>query len=259
MYEGSMRGKADLLLVFPYMLCNSEADGTFDQTPQCIADALGIAIERVSNAITILESPDPLSRTPDEDGRRIVRLDPHRTWGWRIVNREKYWNVFGDAQYREKGRLRQERYRNNHKASGEQPGQDAHIPSLEEVITQGQFVNVDEATCKEFFNHHNDNTLWLNQFGRLIKWTDKLVSWNKRNEQRGANRSGGNGHINPVAQKMALEEELARHPANKDSTFYHQDATDLEKSDYRTKRKKLRELTSFIANGGAPNAQPANT
>lgn len=254
MYEGSMRGKSDLLLVFPYMLCNSEADGTIDQTPKCMADALGISLERTLAALHELESPDPLSRTPDEDGRRIVLLDPHRDWGWRIVNREKYWNCFGDEKYREKGRARQERFRKRHgDGSGNGAGQDAHIPSLEEVITQGQFANVDEATCRSFFSYHNDNNYWLNRNGDLINWPDKLVSWKVRDEQRkSAGGVGGNGHINPVAQKLAIEEQLAKHPANRDSAFYRQDATDLEKANYREMRKKLRDLTALIALGGSP-------
>lgn len=252
MYTGSMRGKPDLLLVFPYVLANADATNKFDETPQCIADALGIPVERVQTALTVLESPDPLSRTQDHDGRRLVRLDNHRDWGWLVVNRQKYWDMFSGADYRAKTAARVKRWRERHKA--EAAPTDAEIPSLEEVITQGQFINVSETICRSFHSYHNDNNYWLNRFGRLINWRDKLISWRDRESERKS--VGGNGHINPVAQKMALEEELSRHPANKDSAFYDAKVTELQRSDYRTKRKKLRDLTAFIANGGTNPAPP---
>ena len=33
---------------------------------------------------------DPESRTKSDDGRRIVLIDSDKSWGWRIVNYEKY-------------------------------------------------------------------------------------------------------------------------------------------------------------------------
>jgi hypothetical protein len=55
------------------------------QTPRVRA-----RLEIVQRALEVLAQPDPDSRTPDEDGRRITLLDPARNWGWRIVNYEKY-------------------------------------------------------------------------------------------------------------------------------------------------------------------------
>jgi hypothetical protein len=52
--------------------------------------------------------PDTKSRSGDEDGRRLILLDPHRDWGWQIVNYEPYRQMRDDdarrAYFREKKR-----------------------------------------------------------------------------------------------------------------------------------------------------------
>lgn len=76
-------------LVFMDMLVLA-TDGVVDMTPQFISRATNVPLDIVTAAIAELEKPDPYSRSKDCDGRRIVRLDPDRAWGWRIVNAEKY-------------------------------------------------------------------------------------------------------------------------------------------------------------------------
>lgn len=77
-------------LVFEDFLKLSTNSGIVDMTPECIARRTNVPLDIVRRGIANLEAPDPLSRTPDMDGRRIMRLDGHREWGWRIVNFEKY-------------------------------------------------------------------------------------------------------------------------------------------------------------------------
>lgn len=72
------------------MLILAEEDGIVDMTINSIARRTNIPIEIIRDVIPRLEGPDPCSRTPDHDGRRIVRLYEHRDWGWRIVNFVKY-------------------------------------------------------------------------------------------------------------------------------------------------------------------------
>ena len=64
--------------------------GIVDMTRDAIARRTNVPQEVVDRAIQILESPDPESRDRTMEGRRIVRLDGHRDWGWMIVNWEKY-------------------------------------------------------------------------------------------------------------------------------------------------------------------------
>ena len=69
LWQGSMIGRSDLQLVFIYMLANCDAKGVFDQTPEVVSALTGLSLERVEEAIRILESPDPRSRTATDDGR----------------------------------------------------------------------------------------------------------------------------------------------------------------------------------------------
>lgn len=65
-------------------------DGYLDMTPEAIAARTRVPLKMVKDAIAELEAPDALSRTRDHDGKRLIRIDPERPWGWRIVNYVKY-------------------------------------------------------------------------------------------------------------------------------------------------------------------------
>lgn len=90
-YSGSLRGRAHEQLVFIYLLVNSwQTKGICDIHPRRICDDVGLTMAEVSDAIDYLQRPDPESRSPKLSGRRIELLDEHRSWGWRIVNWDKY-------------------------------------------------------------------------------------------------------------------------------------------------------------------------
>ena len=114
LWRGSMRGKANLQLGFIYMFSNCDRYGVFDCVHGDIADATGLPLDVVMDAITSLEGPDPESRTEGHEGRRIIRLDKHRTWGWSIPNHEKYRREGSDENKREKAAERQRKHREKH-------------------------------------------------------------------------------------------------------------------------------------------------
>lgn len=93
------------------MLAHADAAGWVDIHPRAIAEETGLSVEAVKTAIAELEAPDPESRSPDEEGRRIVLLDGHRAWGWRIVNHGKYRAIRNEEDRREQNRLAQQRFR----------------------------------------------------------------------------------------------------------------------------------------------------
>jgi hypothetical protein len=90
LYQGTLRGKAHPILVFTNLLATCDRLGNVDKHPRAIAEEVGLSLEETQAAITYLEAKDPESRSREMDGRRIVRLDDHRAWGWRIVNYVKY-------------------------------------------------------------------------------------------------------------------------------------------------------------------------
>lgn len=114
-YQGTLRGDTHGLVVFTNLLAHADAEGWVDIHPKAIAEEVGLSIEQVRTALSALESPDPESRSPEEEGRRIVRLDEHRAWGWRIVNHAKYRAIRSEEERREQNRLAQQRWREKHK------------------------------------------------------------------------------------------------------------------------------------------------
>ncbi len=121
LFTGSMRGKGDLQLVFTYMISNATEEGICDFTPQCISDATGKPIDLIERCLTELESPDEMSRTRSDDGRRIRKLDPSRPWGWHIINYQMYRSIATREAMKEAERLRKRDYRM--RTSGQCPGQ----------------------------------------------------------------------------------------------------------------------------------------
>jgi hypothetical protein len=117
LYQGTLRGKPDEILVFTNLLAHTTRDGVVDKHFRAIAEETGLTIEAVKAAIEVLESPDPESRSPEADGARIVRIDEHRVWGWRVVNHGKYRAIKNEEDRAEQNRLAQQRYRERQNGS----------------------------------------------------------------------------------------------------------------------------------------------
>lgn len=110
----------------------STPDGIVDMTPQAIAARTSIPLDIIKKGLSKLEETDPYSRTPGDDGRRIVLIDEHRPWGWRLVNHWKYMRLRNMAQKREADRVRiaDKRKKNKDVASVSHPVADvAHSDS----------------------------------------------------------------------------------------------------------------------------------
>jgi len=116
-YQGTLRGNSHGLLVFTNLLAHADASGEVDIHPRAIAEEIGLTQDEVRAALLVLEEPDEESRSPEEEGRRIIRMDAHRSWGWRIVNYVKYRSIRNEDDRREQNRLAQQRFREKQKSS----------------------------------------------------------------------------------------------------------------------------------------------
>lgn len=77
-------------LAFIGMIVLSDRQGRLDLTPESLARRLNLDLDTVQRALVVLASPDAGSRSPEHEGRRIVPIDPVRSWGWFVVNKEQY-------------------------------------------------------------------------------------------------------------------------------------------------------------------------
>ena len=113
-FDSSIREDPEARFTFMDLLILCDPNGVVDMTHESIAARTNRPLALIRSTIAVLESPDPRSRTPDNGGRRIVRLDEHRDWGWLIVNYQRFRETASDEQRREKTLARVRKYRAKH-------------------------------------------------------------------------------------------------------------------------------------------------
>lgn len=114
LWQGSLCGKADEQLVFVYMLAHADSGGQVEMVQSIISQQTGLPLDRVEAAIAALMAPDPESRTPDQEGRRLLPLG-ERSWGWEIVNYAKYRHMRDENARKEQTKRAVAKYRSNKK------------------------------------------------------------------------------------------------------------------------------------------------
>lgn len=117
MYKGTLYGHWEAIVTFQQMIVLADADGIVDMTPQAMCAHTSIPIDIIEKGLKKLAEPDPFSRTPGEEGKRIVCIDEHRPWGWQIVNYLKYKHLKDSDEVREQNRVRAQRFRDKRNAT----------------------------------------------------------------------------------------------------------------------------------------------
>ena len=76
-------------IVWITMLAMANRRGVVHAAVPGIANRARVSLESAEKAVAIFEAPDPYSRNPDNDGRRVVRVEG----GFRLLNYEKVRNL----------------------------------------------------------------------------------------------------------------------------------------------------------------------
>jgi hypothetical protein len=97
------------------MLALADRDGLIEASIPGLAKASGIALAECEAALACFLAPDPYSRTPDHEGRRIEVVKG----GWRLLNHALYREMSSGEQAREKNRQRVARWRAKKAAEAE--------------------------------------------------------------------------------------------------------------------------------------------
>lgn len=111
MYSGTLYGQWQAIVTFQQLIVLADADGIVDMTPPAISAVTSIPLEIITKGLEVLSKPDPYSRTPGSEGRRIELIDAHRPWGWHIVNHEKYKSLQDSDTVRAQTRERVRKHR----------------------------------------------------------------------------------------------------------------------------------------------------
>lgn len=105
-----------LKIVWITMLAMCNKRGEVMTSIPGLADFAKVSIEEVLAALKVLESPDEYSRTPDNEGRRIEKIDG----GWQVLNFVKYRDTMSDDDRRAYFREKQRVYRAKKKPANDQ-------------------------------------------------------------------------------------------------------------------------------------------
>lgn len=99
-FDSSIADDYEVRHVFEDLLKLCDINGGVDMTQSAIARRTNVPLEIVTRAIGVLSSPDPRSRSPEHEGRRLIAIDARREWGWIIVNYEHYRSIQNEAARR---------------------------------------------------------------------------------------------------------------------------------------------------------------
>jgi len=103
MYDGTLatKGPWQALVTFQQLVILADRHGCIDMTAEAIARRTTVPSDVIETGLRALGEPDPDSRSPAEEGRRIVPIDPSRSWGWRVVNYGHYRKIRSEEERRE--------------------------------------------------------------------------------------------------------------------------------------------------------------
>lgn len=97
------------------MLLMANKDGIVDASVPGLARHARVTLDECQQALAVLSSPDPFSRTPDREGRRI---EPVEGVGWRLVNHAKYREKLGAEERRDYKRKHEQARRERQYSAG---------------------------------------------------------------------------------------------------------------------------------------------
>lgn len=100
-------------VVWVTMLALADRDGIVEAAVPGLVRAANVSREECEAALTSFLAPDLDSRTPDNEGRRIAKVDG----GWQILNYEKYRDLNSKEERASKTAARQRRWRDRNVSS----------------------------------------------------------------------------------------------------------------------------------------------
>ena len=92
----------DVLRVWIWMLSQADAQGVVRTAAPALALVCMKSVDRIREIIALLEAPDPDSRSENDDGRRIRKIEG----GWQIINYGSYRQRVSAEEKRENDRIR---------------------------------------------------------------------------------------------------------------------------------------------------------
>lgn len=202
-------------IVWFAMLAMADKNGEVQASIPGLANVARVPVESCRMAIEKFLSPDPYSRTKDDEGRRIEEIKG----GWLLVNHAEYRQLASDEDRKVKAAIRQQRARDKkarnkivtpasrqisqaeaeaeaESIKKEKKGASRPVPpSLDEVKLQAAKVGVSDTEAEKFFNYYTSNG-WRVGRNPMKSWTHSLTNW--KTNSFNANASVAKPGTNPI-------------------------------------------------------------
>ncbi len=150
MYDSTISANWQAMITFQQMIVLKDQNGVVDMTPPALSRRTGIPLEIIEAGIAYLEAPDPYSRTPDHEGRRIVRIDDSRPWGWIIVNHKLYREMSTRADKREYDKKRYQASKSEKPSEkSEKEPKKVEKPEIPQDSTDSTYTDTDTDTKED--------------------------------------------------------------------------------------------------------------
>lgn len=160
------------------MLAMADRKGRVFGSIPGLANRARVTVDECEDAINRFLSPDKYSRTPDNEGRRIVGIDG----GWQLLNHAKYRAIQDDETIRETKRKWAEKHRESIKVdkidNGRQPKIQAEAEAEAEAIKPKPAVaSLPESISPEtweLFKKHRGKKFTVNAQNLMLKQLEAL-------------------------------------------------------------------------------------
>lgn len=139
MFNGSMVGSGPVVFaVWSYVIAHAKPPGTVELNPVLLAAIIGCEVSSVETAIAHLCAPDPRSRSPEQEGRRLIQegqfLYSVPTW-------PKYREMRNEEARREYERNRKRNWRGRSRDVPDSPGLHGTTGDIGDMSAQAEALS----------------------------------------------------------------------------------------------------------------------
>lgn len=260
-FTGSMMGAgADAFALLGYIIANTKKSHV-ELNPRFLSAVIGMPEENVMRAIEFLSTPDPKSRNPEHEGRRIVH---EAGFQYLVPSWRHYHDILNEDDRRDYNRQKQRECRERkrqHKfvpaPGGENGGLTAlpeTFPTIKRAIEIGESVGCSQELVEKIWRQSAARGGKDSKGVVITDWENYLRVSQQYDEDRRAKLASGNGRPSTVNelrfQIQTVQDVISAHVANRESINHNPKCSDAEKADLRLQKKRLQDLQQQVANAG---------
>lgn len=174
-FTGSMIGAGGTVFaVWGYVISHTKPPGIVELNPVLLSALIGESVEKIKEAIQYLSSPDEMSRTPDDEGRRLVQVDQFL---YRVPTWQKYRNMRNDEERRQYFAEAKRRQRQREKAENPEKLSNAmsktvkdmsNMSTQAEAEAESEAINLSSARAENPNGFGQDQEAWIAQIQRTM-------------------------------------------------------------------------------------------